>query len=275
MDEREEKSETSSDDSVEIPVNVVDDEDQGQTEETPDEQSNGEDAPDTSESSESDGPEESDELFVEADDADVEVVDSEADGPDSDDPSELHDDARERIDELEARVEELQEERDHFEERMMRVAADLENFKKRAKRNEEELKKYGSKPLVSDLLPTIDNLERALEHAKSSEEANIIDGVEMVVRQLHQQLAKHGVEPFDATGEEFDPERHEAIQQVETSDHDSGEVLEQFQRGYKIHDRLLRPAMVSVAKQVESSEDDGESQGDQKTEEESDDASSE
>ena len=228
MDESEENSETSSDDSVDIPVNVADDDE-------------------AEESSESD------DLFVEPDDADVEVVDPDADGPEADGSDGVSEQAQQRIDELEDRVEELQDQRDQFEERMMRVAADLENFKKRAKRNEEELEKYGSKSLVSDLLPTIDNLERALEHAKNSEEANIIDGVEMVVRQLHQQLGKHGVEPFDATGESFDPERHEAIQQVETSEHDSGEVLEQFQRGYMIHDRLLRPAMVSVAKQVEAS----------------------
>lgn len=266
MDEREDNADASGDDSVEIPVNVVDDEEGDASEEASEEDRPNQEAGSSNDSGSSDGSEssgggdessqddagsESDDLFVEADDADVEVVDTGDEGSDA-----LSEPARERIDELEERLDEVKQERDQFEERMMRIAADLENFKKRAKRNEEELEKYGSKSLVSDLLPTIDNLERALEHARNSEEANIIDGVEMVVRQLHQQLEKHGVAPFDATGETFDPERHEAIQQVETSDHESGEVIEQFQRGYMIHDRLLRPAMVSVAKQVEESDDE-------------------
>jgi molecular chaperone GrpE len=134
---------------------------------------------------------------------------------------------------------------------MLRAAADLENYRKRAEQEKKELEKYGAKSLVKDLLSTIDNLERAVEHADTSEEANILDGVNMVLNQIHDTFEKHGIEVFDAEGEPFDPELHEAIQQVETPDHESGTVVEQFQRGYTIHDRLLRPAMVAVAKKVE------------------------
>lgn len=173
---------------------------------------------------------------------------------------------RARIGELQERVSELErqrdqlveerdefeEERDEFQERMLRAAADLDNYRKRAEREKDELRKYGAKNLVDDLLQTIDNLERALEHAESSDESNIIEGVEMVLRQIHSTLNKHGIEQFDSEGEQFDPEHHEAIQQVETDDHESGEIIEEFQKGYTIHDRLLRPAMVSVAQKVES-----------------------
>jgi len=162
-----------------------------------------------------------------------------------------------RVEELESEVEQLEEERDNFEERMLRAAADLENFRKRSEREKDEIRKYGSKDLVEDLLETIDNLERALEHSGSGgENENIIEGVEMVLRQIHNALGTHGIKAFEAEGKNFDPEYHEAIQQVETSEHESGTILEQHQKGYMIHDRLLRPAVVSVAKNVSP---DGES----------------
>ena len=102
------------------------------------------------------------------------------------------------------------------------------------------------------MLPVLDNLERALEHGEKSEaESSIVDGVKMVFRQFVGALTKHGVVGFESVGEVFDPQRHEAIQQVETADHETGVVLEQFQKGYFLHERLLRPAMVSVSRKIE------------------------
>lgn len=272
MAQREERDESeSTDESVEIPVNVVEDseaEGAEEGEEPPADQDDGHgdagdegtessetaDASEVSEVSEAAGQEEED-IFLPPEESEVEVLDAEEgdlDGPvETAEDDERVSELKERVEQLEQTLDEVEQERDEFKDRMMRVAADFENFKKRSKRNEKELRKYGVKGLASDLLPTIDNLERALEHADSSDEGSIIDGVEMVVRQLHTTLEKHGVEVFDATGEQFNPEHHEAIQQVETPDHESGEVLEQFQRGYFLHDRLLRPALVSVAKKVE------------------------
>ncbi len=158
---------------------------------------------------------------------------------------------------------EAEEERDQYKEKMLRAAADLENFKRRSRRNEEEYKRYGIKDVVMELIPAVDNLERALDHVAKQLEAestagdeSLIDGVKMVYRQILAALEKHGVKGFEALHEDFDPERHEAIQQVESTEFDTGTVVEQFQKGYFLHDRLLRPSLVSVAKRVDPPEED-------------------
>jgi molecular chaperone GrpE len=181
-----------------------------------------------------------------------------------------------RIEELEQKLEAVQEERDQTKERLMRSAADLENYRKRSKREREEMRKYGIDKLCLELLPAVDNLERALAHAEASEEeSNILDGVKMVYKQILSALEKHGVTGFDAEGEKFNPEHHEAIQQVESSEHETGEVVEQFQKGYVIHDRLLRPALVSVAKRVDGGDNGEQSQETEQRDEERDSAESE
>lgn len=144
---------------------------------------------------------------------------------------------------------ELTAERDDYKNRMMRLAADLENFRKRTAREKDEMRKFGIDRVVLELLPVLDNLERALDHADKSEDSTtIVDGVRMVHRQFLTALEKHGVKPFESKGEMFDPQRHEAIQQMETADHPTGQVLEQFQKGYYLHERLIRPALVVVAR---------------------------
>lgn len=149
----------------------------------------------------------------------------------------------------------LEEERDEVKGRMMRVAADLENFRKRTAREREDMRKYGIDKVILELLPVLDNLERALQHAENNAEDNsITEGVRMVYRQFLTALEKHGVKSFESKGDAFDPQKHEAIQQVETDEHDTGTVLEQYQKGYFLHDRLIRPAMVSVAKKVTTPE---------------------
>ena len=152
---------------------------------------------------------------------------------------------------LEERAEAAEKERDEFKERWMRATADLDNLRKRTRREKDEFRKYGHDKFALELIPVVDNLERALEHAdKSPDAAGIIDGVQMVYRQLIGALEKHGISGIEACGSKFDPEHHEAIQQVETTEHETGTVVEQYQKGYSIHDRLLRPAMVSVAKRT-------------------------
>ena len=143
----------------------------------------------------------------------------------------------------------LEAERDDLRNRMMRSAADLENYRKRTLREKDEMRKYGIDRVVLELLPVLDNLDRALEHADKSEDSTtIVDGVRMVQRQFVTALEKHGVKGFDSRGEAFDPQLHEAIQQVETTDHPNGTVMDEYQRGYYLHDRLIRPAMVVVAR---------------------------
>jgi molecular chaperone GrpE len=136
-------------------------------------------------------------------------------------------------------------------DRLLRTAADYENFRRRSAKEKQDLDRYAGERVIRDFLPVIDNLERALGHADvDAEDAGegLREGVEMVVRQFQQALEKYGVAGFDSAGEKFDPERHEAIQQVESEEHDTGTVVTEFQRGYQIHERLLRPALVVVAR---------------------------
>lgn len=158
---------------------------------------------------------------------------------------------------LQEQVELAEKERDEFKERWMRASADLDNLRKRTRRDKDEFRKYGHDKFALELIPVVDNLERALEHAsKSADSSSIVDGVQMVYRQIVGALEKHGIVGIDARGSKFDPEHHEAIQQVESSEHETGTVVEQYQKGYSIHDRLLRPAMVSVAKRSEGGNND-------------------
>lgn len=166
--------------------------------------------------------------------------------------------SRKQNDQLHAQLEatrgdldEASRERDDLKNRLLRTAADLENVRRRKEREKEELRKYGADKVVLELLPAVDNLERALEHAQKTEDSSsIADGVKMVYKQILGALNKHGITGYDSVHERFDPQRHEAIQQIETSEHETGIVLQEFQKGYFLHDRLLRPALVVVSKYV-------------------------
>ncbi|ABC84092.1 nucleotide exchange factor GrpE [Anaeromyxobacter dehalogenans] len=130
-------------------------------------------------------------------------------------------------------------------ERLLRAAADLENFKKRAARERDEVQKFGSERLLKDLLPALDGLDRAL--AAAADEDPLAKGVRMVRATLEQALAKHGVKGFSAMGAPFDPALHEALMQVPTADAAPGTVVLEHARGFTLNDRLVRPAMVGVA----------------------------
>lgn len=134
--------------------------------------------------------------------------------------------------------------------RAMRSAADLENARRRFHKERDELRKFGADGLLKDLFPVLDNLERALAHAESSD--GLAEGVKMVLRQFTQILEKNGATSFEAEGEPFDPQIHEAMTQIVTSDVEPGHVVSVFQRGWKLHGRLIRPAMVVVAAAPES-----------------------
>jgi molecular chaperone GrpE len=131
-------------------------------------------------------------------------------------------------------------------ERHLRAAADLENYKKRAVREKEEVERFGIQRLLKDLLPVMDNLDRALEHAGQIQ-GPMAEGVAATRRIFEETLGRHGVKGFTAVGQSFDPTRHEAMQQVETSAAAPGTVVSEMVRGYLLHDRLVRPALVAVA----------------------------
>jgi molecular chaperone GrpE len=136
-------------------------------------------------------------------------------------------------------------------EQRVRAVADLENFRKRAQREREEALKFGQERLLRDMLPIIDNLERALDPKNSADLAALREGVEMTLKSFEATLARVGLKGFSALGQPFDPNLHEAIQAVE-SDEPPGTVLAQMVRGFTLNDRLIRPAMVFVAKPREA-----------------------
>ncbi|MCZ6622719.1 MAG: nucleotide exchange factor GrpE [Deltaproteobacteria bacterium] len=140
-------------------------------------------------------------------------------------------------------------------DRFLRQGAELENFKKRVAREKGEAIRYANEELVRDLLPILDNLERAVEHARGGGNGKpILDGVEMVLKGFLEVLSKHGMTQVSARGEIFDPEKHEAIAQVESEEHEPNTVIDEHHKGYYLLDRLLRPSLVSIAKSPETKE---------------------
>lgn len=146
-------------------------------------------------------------------------------------------------------LEKALDENKKLREQMLRVAADFDNFRKRARRESEEACRRARIELLRELLPVFDNMERAVAHAEQATDAKAVaTGVQMVIKQFQDTAGKLGVARVDAVGSPFDPNVHEAIQQIETDDHPPGTVVAELLPGYVFGDRLLRAAMVVVAK---------------------------
>ena len=142
---------------------------------------------------------------------------------------------------------EAQENIAELNERIVRLTADFDNFRKRAQRDKDEARQFANQGLLEKLLPVLDNFEMALTAVKDAD-SSVRDGVQMILDQLLSVLKESGVEPVDALGQPFDPNLHEALSQEETTDAEEGTVVQQVQCGYKLNDRLVRPARVVVAK---------------------------
>lgn len=153
--------------------------------------------------------------------------------------------------ELIGTIEKLRGEAQAARDRMLRIAADADNTRKRAIKERDEAIKFGQEDLLRELLPALDNLERTLAHIPSDTEDPVIlglkEGLAMILKQFQDSLAKYDLTGFSAVGEVFDPARHEALNKMETDQAPPGTVLEEMHRGYMLHDRLLRPALVTVA----------------------------
>jgi molecular chaperone GrpE len=153
------------------------------------------------------------------------------------------------IEELKRKLEEKEKEAKEYYDRLLREAADLENFKKRAAKDKEEWTKFANEDLIKAILPVIDNLERAVNHAEKVVDTGVmIEGVRLTIKQMLQTLDRFGLTPFESVGKPFDPSRHEAMLVVESDQHQPNHVVEEFQKGYLLNNRLLRPATVSVSK---------------------------
>jgi molecular chaperone GrpE len=147
------------------------------------------------------------------------------------------------------RVQEKEKEAAENYEKYLRAVADLDNYKKLAARERSDLIKYNNERMIKDLLPIMDNLGRALQHSTNTSGGGaFIEGVKMIYEQLFAGLEKYGVKRIDAVGQPFNPQLHEAMLLKENEDGEDGTVLQEFEKGYMLHDRLLRAAKVSVSK---------------------------
>jgi molecular chaperone GrpE len=143
---------------------------------------------------------------------------------------------------------ELQRQVDDNHSRYLRAQADFDNFRRRTFKEKEELTQYASLKVISQLLPVLDNFQRALQTGgEGAESGSFAKGVDMIYRQLNQVLEAEGLKQMEAVGQPFDPELHQAIMQVASEDHDEGTVVEVIQPGYKLKDKVIRPAMVKVS----------------------------
>jgi molecular chaperone GrpE len=140
-------------------------------------------------------------------------------------------------------------ERDELLDQLQRTRAEFLNYQKRSKSLADEERKYAIRPVASDLVDVMDNFDRAIDAARAANVASIVDGLEMVHRQLLATFAKHGVTVMSTVGQPFDPNQHEAIFQQPVADKPEGTVVAELGRGYRIHDRVLRPAKVAVSVQ--------------------------
>jgi molecular chaperone GrpE len=143
-------------------------------------------------------------------------------------------------------TEKLKAERDALLDRLARLQAEFDNARKRAVREQQEFREFAAADVIKNLLPTLDSFERALK--ANADPTDFRNGVELIYRQFQDALQKIGVQPISAVGQAFDPRVHEAVEMVDTTDVPDHHVLDELQRGYKYKERLLRPAMVRVAR---------------------------
>ncbi|MGG4217377.1 nucleotide exchange factor GrpE [Paenibacillus jamilae] len=145
-------------------------------------------------------------------------------------------------------VAKLRAEAEEHQQRFLRAQADFDNFRRRTLKEKEDLAKYASMKLVTELVPVLDNFERALATAsQGAESESFTKGVEMIFRQFESVLQAEGVTAMNAVGQPFNPDFHQAIMQVESEEHEEGIVVEEVQKGYMLKDKVLRPAMVKVS----------------------------
>ena len=154
---------------------------------------------------------------------------------------------------LEAKEKEAAENYDRF----LRTQAEFENYKKRIEREKADTIKFCNENIIREFLPVIDGLEMALEHAHNSNDSkSLIEGVEMVLNQFLKGLEKFGVTCFSSIGQSFDPNCHEAMMRIESDEHSANSIISEFQKGYFLNDRLIRPAKVGVAAPSDKSQGD-------------------
>ena len=158
--------------------------------------------------------------------------------------------------ETEAKVEEIVlnpleaaiAERDELRDLLLRTRAEMDNMRKRMNRERDEERKYAALPIARDLLPALDNLHRAVDAGQKDQNvAALLQGVQMVAKQIEEILARQGILSIPSVGQPFDPNRHEALQQVPTAEYPPMTVIQEYEKGYQLHDRVVRPSKVIVS----------------------------
>jgi molecular chaperone GrpE len=151
------------------------------------------------------------------------------------------------LEKAQAKISELEAEIEERDNRYLRLQADFDNSRRRAKMDMEAAQKYRAQGLATDLLQALDNFERAIQvEADNEQTKSLLQGMDMVYKGLVEALKKEGIEPIETVGKEFDPHLHQAVMQVQDESVDSNIVVEEFQKGYMLKDRVIRPAMVKV-----------------------------
>jgi molecular chaperone GrpE len=157
---------------------------------------------------------------------------------------------------METKIAELESALAEAKDRRLRLAADFDNFKKRTRQEQLETIQHASADLIARLLPALDDLHKALDHKPKGVDEAWVKGLELSVRKLDEALSAHGLEPIEAVGARFDPKLHEAIGSEESSEHAEDTITSELRRGYRIGDRVVRPALVKVARPPERSASD-------------------
>ncbi|MDZ4797454.1 MAG: nucleotide exchange factor GrpE [Bryobacteraceae bacterium] len=147
---------------------------------------------------------------------------------------------------LAAEIAEVKQQKAELQDRLMRMQAEFDNFRKRSERERMEYAEYAGEMTVRSLLPMLDDFERALKAAAGAEN-ELVRGIELIYGRMVETLKKQGLEPIETVGQAFDPHLHEAIGRIESADHEDGTVVQEYQKGYRFKGRLLRPSMVQVA----------------------------
>lgn len=159
--------------------------------------------------------------------------------------------------EMAEKVESLKKEATESHDRLLRVAAEFENYKKRTARETSDFRKFANENFAKAMLPVVDSLDLAITSASNDQQANssVVEGVTMTLKEIYKVFEQFGIKPIESIGKTFDPVFHQAMMQEETEAYPENTVSRELQKGYMIHDRLLRPAMVVVSKKKEASED--------------------
>jgi molecular chaperone GrpE len=169
--------------------------------------------------------------------------------------SKPHKKARKKQEDFRGKFEEKEKEAKENYDRWLRAVAELENYKKRMAKEKLDLSKYANEQLLKEILPIVDNLERAIEHSHNPKGSKALyDGVKMIAKQLLTVLEKFGIRRIEALNEPFDPNYHEAMMQLETQEHKENIVVRELEKGYLLHDRLIRPSKVAISKSPDNEE---------------------